>query len=113
MPRVAFPFSSLNWMHFACILHANDMATVTIKKFPDRLLNQLRARAASARRSTTQEMLATLEASLADSHRNRDEANRQADAWTELSGKWKSDLTFQEEINRLYKARSRGRKVSL
>jgi len=99
------------------ILHAQNMATVTIKKFPDRLLDQLRARAASARRSTTQEMLATLEASFSspavESRGDRDEANRQADAWTELSGKWKSNLTLREEINRLYEARSRGRKVSL
>ncbi len=62
-------------------------------------------------------MLATLEASfsgqLADLSGNRDEADRQAEAWTELSAKWKSDLTLQEEINRLYKARSHGRKVNL
>ena len=93
------------------------MATVTIRKFPDRLLDQLRARAKSARRSATQEMLATLEASfsgqLADPGGNRDDADRQAEAWTELSAKWKSDLTLQEEINRLYKARSHGRKVNL
>ena len=93
------------------------MATVTIRKFPDRLLDQLRTRAKSARRSATQEMLATLEASfsdqLTDLSGNRDEADRQAEAWTELAAKWKSDLTLQEEINRLYKARSRGRKVNL
>jgi plasmid stability protein len=93
------------------------MATVTIRKFPERLLNQLRTRAASARRSATQEMLATLEASfsgqLVDRSGNRGEADRQAEAWTELSAKWKSDLTLQEEINRLYKARSHGRKVNL
>ena len=45
-------------------------------------------------------MLATLEASfsgqLADLSGNRDEADRQAEAWTELSAKWKSDLTLQE-----------------
>jgi plasmid stability protein len=107
----------LQGMHGEGILHAKDMATVTIKTFPDRLLNQLRARAASARRSTTQEILTTLEASFSslvvEPRGDREEANRQADAWTELSGKWKSNLTAQEEINRLYKARSRGRKVSL
>lgn len=41
------------------------------------------------------------------------EAEDQADAWTAMSGKWKSDLTVQEEIKQLYKARTRGRKVAL
>ncbi|MGH8045852.1 MAG: FitA-like ribbon-helix-helix domain-containing protein, partial [Chthoniobacterales bacterium] len=41
------------------------MATITIKKFPDALLDQLRKRAESVRRSVTQEVLATLEDSFA------------------------------------------------
>jgi plasmid stability protein len=91
------------------ILHAKGMPSITIKKFPEALLDQLRTRAAAARRSVTQEVLAILENSFAESvppgAANYPESARQAEAWAGLSGKWKSDLTVQEEIDRLYKTR--------
>ena len=64
-------------------------------------------------------MLARLEASLAEAapppsrQISYSEADRQAEAWSALSGKWKSDLTVQGEIAALYKARTRGRKGKL
>src|SRR5437867_2963153 len=88
----------------ASILDAKGMATVTIKKFPDQLLTRLKEKAVASRRSVTQEVLARLEASLAESASPQSrqisysEAERQAEAWAGLSGKWKSDLTVQEEV---------------
>jgi len=93
------------------------MPAFTIKNFPNGLLKRLREEAGSARRSVTQEVLMRLEASLvqsaaaprgASSYSSFDD---QVKAWMALSGKWKSNLTVQEEIDRLYKARKRGRKV--
>ncbi len=95
------------------------MSTLTIKKFPDPLLSELKRKAGASRRSLTQEVLARLEASLMENQTRPSpkisyaEAEDQADAWTAISGKWKSDLTVQEEIKQLYKARTRGRKVAL
>lgn len=93
------------------------MSTLTIKKFPDPLLSELKKKAEASRRSLTQEVLARLEASLLDhdigpsSKSSYSEAEHQAAAWTTISGKWKSDLTVQEEIKQLYQARTRGREV--
>jgi hypothetical protein len=95
------------------------MSTLTIKKFPDPLLSELKKKAGASRRSLTQEVLARLEASVLDndtpSSRNTSysEAEHQTDAWKAISGKWKSDLTVEEEIKQLYQARTRGRKVKL
>ncbi|MDQ3621227.1 MAG: hypothetical protein M3463_01880 [Verrucomicrobiota bacterium] len=94
------------------------MATLTIKKFPEALLARLKKKAAGSRRSVTQEVLARLEASLAKSISPQDrqassEAEQQVAIWAELPGKWKSDLTVREELEQLYKARTRGRKVEL
>lgn len=93
------------------------MPSVTIKKFPEPLLARLKKKAALARRSLTQEMLARLEASLHGSPISPPlsyaEPEQQAEAWAALSGKWKSGLTVQEEITSLFKARTRGRKVEL
>lgn len=91
---------------------------MTIKKFPEALLARLREKAAASRRSVTQEVLARLEASLhqKESEQNSTsyrEAERQADSWNAIGGKWRSKLTVQEEIKQLYKARTPGRKVKL
>ena len=99
-------------------MHALVMPTMTIKKFPEPLLARLREKAAASRRSVTQEVLARLEASL---HQNEGEHNstsyreaeRQADSWSAIGGKWRAKLTVQEEIRQLYKARTRGRTVKL
>jgi plasmid stability protein len=95
------------------------MSTLTIKKIPDSLLSELKKKAGASRRSLTQEVLARLEASLQhheagpSSKASYSEAEHQAEAWTSIAGKWKSDLTVQEEIGQLYRARTRGRKVRL
>jgi Antitoxin FitA-like, ribbon-helix-helix len=95
------------------------MPSITIKKFPLQLLARLRETAAASRRSVTQEVLARLEASLADGYpppspsASHAEADRQAKEWSELAGKWKSNLSVQEEVAALYRRRSRGRKVEL
>jgi len=93
------------------------MSTFTIKNFPNGLLKRLREEAGSARRSVTQEVLTRLEASLVEPAAVKRTASSyssvgdQVEAWMALSGKWKSKLTVKEEIEQLYKARKRGRKV--
>ena len=100
-------------------MHAQSMSTLTIKKFPEQLLSELKKKAGAARRSLTQEVLARLEASVLTSETRPSskasyaEAEDQADAWTTISGKWRSDLTVQEQIEQLYRARTLGRKVKL
>jgi plasmid stability protein len=95
------------------------MSTLTIKKFPDPLLSELKKKAGASRRSLTQEVLARLEASIlhhetgSSSKASYSEADYQAEAWSAIAGKWKSDLTVGEEIKLLYLARTRGRKVKL
>lgn len=95
------------------------MPTFTIKKFPDQLLLRLKEKALGSRRSLTQEVLSRLEDSLearghsAISGEPKLEAERQAAAWKALSGRWDSALTVREEIDSLFKARRRGRKVEL
>jgi plasmid stability protein len=100
-------------------MHAKRMSTLTIKKFPEPLLSELKKKAGAARRSLTQEVLARLEASVLACETepfpiaSYSEAEAQADAWKAVSGKWRSDLTVQEEIRQLYRARTPGRKVKL
>jgi hypothetical protein len=94
------------------------MSTLTIKKFPEILLAQLKEKAIASRRSVTQEVLARLEASLQQKEGDRDrvsypESERQARAWEGMAAKWKSNLSVHEEIKQLYKARTRGRKVKM
>jgi plasmid stability protein len=101
-------------MYIAC-----TVASLTIKKFPDELLDELKNRAAASRRSVTQEVLVRLDASLREipsteaGNDSRHEAERQADAWSSLAGKWKSSISVKDEIAQIYKARTRGRKVAL
>ncbi|MEY2485861.1 MAG: hypothetical protein QOH39_1509 [Verrucomicrobiota bacterium] len=98
-------------------MHAQGMSTLTIKKFPDPLLSELKKKAGASRRSLTQEVLARLEASILDQDTgptpkaSYSEAEHQAEAWTAIAGKWKSHLTVHEEVKQLYRARTRGRKV--
>jgi hypothetical protein len=95
------------------------MSTLTIKKFPEALLSELKKKAGVARRSLTQEVLVRLEASIMASETASSpkasyaEGEAQADAWKAMSGKWHSDLTVQEEIKQLYRMRTPGRKVKL
>ena len=93
------------------------MASLTIKKFPDTLLRNLKEEAREARRSLTQEVLIRLEHSLSKESRQQEfdrvEIERQATHWETLAGRWVSDLAVEEEIDQLYRARSAGRNVKL
>jgi len=90
------------------------MPAFTIKNFPNKLLIALRREAARSRRSVTQEVLRRLENSVALSSRGKYRtAQDQVEIWSQIGGKWKSDLTIKEEVDRLYRARKRGRKITL
>ncbi len=92
------------------------MASVTLKNIPDPLLERLRERAASDRRSLTQEVLHLLEEALARPARSvasEDEARSQAHAWSRLAGRWRSDLETAEEIDAILESRTGGRDVEL
>ena len=90
------------------------MSALTIKDFPDKLLAALRREAQRSRRSVTQEVLRRLEHSVAPASSGKyGSAPEQAATWSKLSGKWKSNLTVKEEIDQLYRARRRGRKIQL
>lgn len=100
-------------------MHPIGMPALTIKKFPEALLVELKQRANLSRRSLTQEVLRRLENSLLDADARRatshpsSEAAAQLKAWASIAGKWKSDFTVEEEVRQLYRARTRGRKVKL
>ena len=92
------------------------MATLTLKNVPDKLLRRLRKRAAGERRSLNQAVIHMLEHILIASEEANDvkeRAERQLDAWRTLAGRWRSDETAEEEIRRIYSARTRGRDVNL
>lgn len=93
------------------------MASVTIKNIPDDLLERLRRQAAAARRSINQQILRLLEQALAteptDHRQLRSEIDAQVRAWEALAGKWGSEEPVEEEIGRIYAARTEGRKVDL
>ena len=88
------------------------MASLTIKDIPPDLLEQLKARAETERRSLTQEVIMLLSEGVSSSAqrpgRSRDE---QVAAWRVLAGQWRSDLTVEEEISSIFSARTAGRKV--
>jgi hypothetical protein len=91
-----------------------NMPALTIKDFPNKLLNKLRREAQNSRRSVTQEVLCRLEDSVGGKTRPKYQAiENQVARWSKLAGKWKSNLTVKEEVDRLYRARKRGRKVKL
>jgi hypothetical protein len=90
------------------------MPALTIKDFPNKLLTALKREAQRSRRSVTQEVLTRLEHSVAPTNRAKyGSSERQAALWSKISGKWKSNLTVKEEVDRLYRARKRGRRVKL
>ena len=94
------------------------MASLTIKGIPPELMEELRARAAADRRSMNKEIIHLLGVAVAgsppdDAARRREIARAQADAWKRLAGRWRSDVSPQEEVEAIYAARSRGRPVDL
>ena len=94
------------------------MASLTIKNIPEDLLERLRAKAASDRRSLTKEVVHLLETVLAGESadaegRLRAESESQVAAWRRLAGRWKSDRTLAEETPDIYEKRTSGREVDL
>jgi len=91
----------------------NLMASVTIKNVPEKLLGRLRRRARDERRSLNKQIIHLLEWSLEQGSGPDDvrvDARRQVEAWRKLAGRWRSDLTAQEEIRSIRKARTPARK---
>lgn len=92
------------------------MTSLTVKNVPQPLLEGLRARAASDRRSLNQEVLYLLEEALwrpPDDASVEDEIRVQVEEWSRLAGRWKSDLPVDEEIAQILESRSGGRPVDL
>ena len=93
------------------------MPSITLKNVPEELLERLRLRARQERRSLSQEALHLLERALADQDEPSQRAldrhmEAQLLAWRELSGRWVSQGTVEEEIAGIYAARSPGRPVN-
>jgi plasmid stability protein len=92
------------------------MASLTLKNIPDPLIERLRERAESDRRSLTQEILFLLEEALKGGSgraRQESETRDQADAWARLAGRWRSDRDKDAEIDEILGSRTRGREVEL
>ena len=89
------------------------MASLTIKDIPPDLLEQLKARAETERRSLTQEVIMLLSEGVTAGSAQRPGSSRaeQVAAWRALAGQWRSDLTVEEEISSIFSARTTGRKV--
>jgi len=95
------------------------MASITIKEVPDMLLERLRRRAREDKRSMNREAIYLLDLALAGQAVDQDLEGRTRDvesqiqAWRRLVGQWDSDLDIADEIERIYAARSVGRRVDL
>jgi hypothetical protein len=48
-----------------------------------------------------------------DTAHRKEVADRQAEAWGRLAGRWDSDPRVEEEVTDIYSARSEGRDISL
>ena len=95
------------------------MPSITIKNMPDTLLERLRRRAQEDKRSIKREAIHLLDLALAGQPIDQDtdskirEVESQVQAWRKLAGPWKSDLDTADEIERIYAARTPGRRVDL
>jgi plasmid stability protein len=92
------------------------MASLTLKNIPEPVLERLRERAASDRRSLTQEILFLLEEALARPAGRatlEERARSQARAWSALAGRWRSDREPAEEIDEILASRTGGRDLAL
>ena len=92
------------------------MASITLKNVPEDLLVRLRKMASEQRRSLNQQILYLLDSAQdpgCDQRRLRAEAEKQANAWRELSGRWESQESVEEEIAKIYASRTEGRKIEL
>lgn len=92
------------------------MPSLTLKNVPEPLLDKLRDRASSDRRSLNQEVLYLLEEALWRSPRDasiEEEIRAQVEVWSRLAGRWKSDLPVDEEIAQILGSRTGGRQIDL
>ena len=90
------------------------MPSLTIKGIPDDVLNRLREKARTERRSLTQQVLVMLERGLeSDAQLRTDRVSEQVEVWRRLAGGWVSDESVSAETDRIYRARTAGRDVEL
>jgi len=95
-----------------------DVASITIKNIPDRLLARLREQARMEQRSMNKEIIRLLDIALSAERAHPMEYRRrlaetQAAAWSRLCGRWASDLSAEDEVAAIYSARSGGREVEM
>jgi antitoxin FitA len=93
------------------------MPSLTLKNIPDELLERLRAAARRDRRSLMQEALYLIEGGLG-AHEHRvvapsAEVQAQVERWREIAGQWRSEQSFEAEVESIAGARSAGRSVDL
>jgi len=95
------------------------MSSITIKDIPDTLLERLRRRAQEDKRSINREAIHLLDLALTGQPVDQDvggkirEVESQIQAWRKRAGHWDSDLDTADEIEQIYVARTRGRRVEL
>ena len=90
------------------------MATITVRSVPEELLESLKKLAEDQRRSLTQQVVFLLEQAVERANAREPEfAVRQAESWRRLAGRWRSDESAEEEIDRLFESRTEGREVDL
>lgn len=99
-------------------LGSRIMASITVKNIPEHLLDRVRKLAAKDHRSLNKEFLHLIELALRGERadpagRVREQVETQAAAWSELAGRWQSDLDKVAETEAIYAARSTGRPVDL
>jgi hypothetical protein len=92
------------------------MASFTIKNTPETLVHRIRARAAAEHRSMNDATIRLLERALARSPLVattgvEKRARIQVKAWRRLAGRWRARCSAAHEIERIYIARSRSRRV--
>ena len=100
------------------VLDLRDVASITIKNIPDRLLARLCEQAATENRSMNREIIRLLDLCLSTARARPPEhrrtlADAQVQAWSRLGGRWVSDDPVEDEITAIYAARSGGREIEL
>lgn len=92
---------------------------LTIKGIPDEVGTVLKRAAERSQRSLNGEIIHRLIRSLEDaappvvSSRLSETPDSVADAWASLAGRWKSDMSVEDEIAALYESRTPGRESDL
>ena len=105
------------WFHFG--RRGILMPSITIKNMSEQLLERLRRRAQEDKRSMNREAIHLLDLALRGQSVDQDvggrirEVESQIRAWRRLAGLWDSDLDTADEIERIYAARTHGRRVDL